>query len=83
MGGLCSSHAGRPVQTKDLVRSNVRIGGGYAEMPCSSHRFVDGVPQEPPETGGMWWPRVSHAHFQGLAAVNEHWLPIMTLALEV
>ena len=70
-------------QCRDLVRGNVRLGGGWAELPTTSHRFFRGVPQEPKEAGGMWWPRVSTAHFEGLAAVNERWLPLMSLALRV
>lgn len=41
-------------QCRDLVRGNLRLGGGWAEMPTRCHRFFEGVPQEPIEKGGMY-----------------------------
>jgi hypothetical protein len=80
---VACAHRMPDAQCRDSVRGNLRLGGGWAEMPTRSHRFFKGVPQEPTTKGGMWWPRVSAAHFAGLAAVNERWLPLMSRALQV
>ena len=70
-------------QLKDLVRGNIRVGMGWAELPCEKSGHFAGRPQEPAASGAMWYPRVSSPHARGGAAILNLWLPIFSAALEV
>lgn len=68
----------------DAVRAGFRFATGIPELVTRGHKDFKGVPREPVEDGGMYYPRRAPAHdLPGCMAMLDALLPILGADLRV